>query len=125
MTTPSKPSPHSPGPWGWGEYDDQDLVNDDKLCQQNGYPMGFYDESGMRGDPTHEANRALIAKAPELAAMLRELEWSGCDFDDRNRAYQACPVCKARTNAHNAVTGKPPEPHTPDCRLAALLRDLP
>lgn len=105
MITPSKPSP---GPWSWGEYDDQDLINDDKLCQHNGSPMGFYDESGLRGDPTHEANRALIAKSPEMAAMLRELQFCG-QWRDRQTH---CPICDGN-------------PHTPDCRLAALLKELP
>jgi hypothetical protein len=50
-----------------------------------------------------------------MASMLRELEWSDTAT---GITTPACPICGAQNWRPNA-------PHAPDCRLAALLRELP
>lgn len=49
---------------------------------------------------------ALIAAAPAMHALLKELEWSG---------DETCPCCR-----HDGQT----EGHAPDCRLAAILKEV-
>ena len=57
------------------------------------------------GRDFRQARAAIAAtRAEDMAAMLREVEW----FDHR------CPICKE----WEAV-------HTSDCKLAALLKELP
>lgn len=75
MTTPKGPS-HFPGPWAWDPEDPEDghpysLFS--KSAPHGNSALCVYFEPG--GDPTPEdlANLALIAKAPEMASMLREL----------------------------------------------------
>lgn len=72
MTNPGKASS---GPWRWGWYDDTSLIEEDALCNDNGGKLGVY------SDPValSAGNAALIASAPTMAEMLRELEWAGCD----------------------------------------------
>lgn len=53
-----------------------------------------------------EQDAALIAKAPELVAMLRELEEKVGYWEP------GCAVCYTKA-------------HKPDCRLAKLLKELP
>lgn len=55
----------------------------------------------------------------DMVKMLRKLEWWG----------GACPMCcveryTGRNRADHLVPDKAPE-HSPDCELAAVLRDLP
>lgn len=49
---------------------------------------------------------ALIAKAPEMAELLAELEW----------AHHKCGICDADEQFSDG--------HAPDCRLNALLSEL-
>lgn len=68
-------------------------------------------------DDTDRANATLIAKAPEMASLLRELEWADTGergFSDSDLPDTRCPVCHAY-----GYRG-----HSPDCRLATLLREL-
>lgn len=86
----------SPWPWRWTE-------------------NGLFDADGVQVidnhyDPT-EADQIIIAKAPEMAALLRELEWA-----DHGEPYTSCSVCGA---------AKEDGQHAPDCRLSVLLRSLP
>lgn len=88
---------HSPGPWKWGA---------------EGLRHRIFDRDGMAvldefEGVDEEADRTLIAAAPELLAMLRELECIWRDSDDGGGPE--CPACET------------PRSHTSDCRLAALL----
>lgn len=69
----------------------------------------FLDELRNRGQTV----LSLIAAAPEMLEMLEELEWRypipGTMISVDNAV---CLMCSARR----------PEEHTPDCRLAALLK---
>lgn len=89
-----------PGPWHWGDFEAGE--NPSALIDADGEVVGFAD--GMRIEDFGETSR-LLAAAPELLAMLRELEWHGDEGPQTT-----CPEC----------TGIKPK-HYPDCRLAALL----
>ena len=110
----------SPGPWRWGWVDsDGDEGATDSLHDGNANPMGFYNE-GMRSNPSREGNRTLIRLAPDMASILRSLEWSHCS----ESWGPACPVCGGhKDHGHHGekinVNIKPP------CRLAKLLSELP
>lgn len=124
-------SKHSPGPWRWSE---------SAFC-----PGWLVDANGdfvvSPCEPAEvdvsEADAALIASAPALLEMLRELEWAGGESVSR------CPECGARPERVRDVyferpaegmpgfvvaEGAPkrtvvPGGHEPDCRLVALLRE--
>lgn len=107
MTTPSKPSP---APWRWAGLSGDLVAANDQAVMTDGRPF-------------LEVDAALIARAPEMAAMLRELEWAGAeDYPDAG-ARRCCPLC--RKFYLRPERGMPDALHTPDCRLSALLRDLP
>lgn len=57
------------------------------------------------------ANARLIAQAPEMYGLLKELEWS--QFAEGGGDTR-CPVCKG--------DAYPVYEHEPDCRLAAVLK---
>jgi hypothetical protein len=100
----------SPGPWTWGvQGDGGEVLLQDSLHDANRGPLGIYSE----GRGAKPVNLVLIAKAPELASMIRELEWSypGGEYSDDP---MWCPVCSEAQNSG----------HAPDCRLAALLSEL-
>lgn len=96
--------------------------------------LGF--DAVMFAPGTPEKLRRLIAKAPEMASMLRELEWMGGPSSE-------CPMCEASPPRTREVDSKPHPTipgmvlmgtgrmvttggqHAPDCRLATLLRELP
>jgi hypothetical protein len=110
----------TPGPWRWVYDDLVDAAGKDVLHVDPGWQTECTEEPpSLR---VSEVNKRLIAKAPELASMLRELEWSG------GGGYEepvCCPECSAEPKA---FTGDPRPGcgmHYPDCRLAALLRELP
>lgn len=120
MTTPSKPSPHSPGPWRWNsertallrqttKEEKQARVYPDPPVPDDLPVLVFCEDHGYTPD---EADATLIAKAPEMAAMLRELEWH--EDPDHYEPWH-CPVCGGFKSAG----------HTQDCRLNALLKELP
>lgn len=98
----------SPGPWRSDRvmsFDNQPLYE----ITVGGDGVVAYVEAH---DDTDRANATLIAKAPEMAAMLKELEWVGT-YD----AYKpSCPVCGQ---------GQEGKVHESDCRLSLLLRALP
>ena len=120
MSTPeSRPSP---GPWRWGWVDDDgDVCADDSLHDGQANAMGIYDESGRRKEPGHEIDRALIAAAPEMAAMLRELEWAG--ESEHWQGVRACLFCRGDEPGDKA--SRPEEVgHRPGCRLSSLLNRM-
>jgi hypothetical protein len=97
---------HSPGPWNWGYYDDQDLIEPEALCQRNGSRIGVF------SDHLSEDDAKLIAAAPRMREMLLKLEWAGGDPPGGG-----CPECG---DAH----AQRPKAHRPDCELASLLEPL-
>lgn len=97
-------SKHTPGPWRVPNRIPTDVVdsNEDRWiadCQVsvNGAPR-----------EQQEANARLIAKAPEMYAMLKSREFS---FDDRHADFY-CDWC------HNTAS----QGHQETCRLAAILK---
>lgn len=110
---------HSPGPWRWSE--GGELLD----AEGKGVPFewlrplilklpGFMELEAMTTATPLSNRAALIAKAPEMLSLLKELEWSS-KFETDDGVMNECPECR-RLNY---------EGHTPDCRLSALLRDLP
>jgi len=69
-------------------------------------------EGRIIGEFLEPRDARLAAKAPEMAQMLRELEWA--DMKPLS-ATPRCPSC----------VGNPSLGHAPDCKLASLLKDLP
>lgn len=90
---------HSPGPWRVGEK----ALYDNRVC--------VYDRNGGRvaSAPDHNGNALadaeLIAAAPEMLALLQDLEWY--------LEGHVCPRCGGTRPNHLDL-----------CRLAALLERL-
>lgn len=61
----------------------------------------------------------LAELAPEMAALLRSLEWAGGD----SCGMTCCPCCSAELYVGDHNLDNPP-PHDPGCELAALLERL-
>ena len=104
----------SPGPWRWiaRGFAQQDLM------AANGQPVlvGL----GL-GEPRNPADATLIASAPAMAEMLRELEYIRVATDrDGGMGPAFCPRCM-----HTVSEYEPPGTHASGCPLAALLRSLP
>jgi hypothetical protein len=57
-----------------------------------------------------ERDLRLHDAAPEMLAMLKELEWSSWSWEHDEQTDDICPVCRAE-----------PRQHRPSCRLAALI----
>lgn len=105
--------PHTPGPWtwteGWGSDDivtgvlgpDHQMVIDPLEC--DGDPAFCCKPEDIR----------LIVQAPEMYALLKELEFCQQDFVGN----AVCPICRMYSaDAH------PSGGHESDCRLAAVLK---
>lgn len=101
---------HSPGPWRLGRDEDGDL----SVLAADGEAV-IEAVSAWDIRVNGDGNAALIAKAPELLAMLVDLEWISPD------GILACPVCQAIAYGFPKRGDKV---HAPDCRLDALLRGL-
>lgn len=84
-----------------------------ELCNGHpghGTPVVWSDNCGCAGRSvrTDAETARLIAAAPEMLKLLREMEWSDHDGVD-----YCCPVC-------GAPNVPPPAEHAPDCALGAL-----
>ena len=90
---------HSPGPWRW--------VLGRGLVDGNGVGLEIRSTSMSEPTATSEANEALIAAAPEMEALLRDIEWAAVFSGQPN----CCPSC-ARTKE---------EGHISECSLGGLL----
>jgi hypothetical protein len=95
----------SPGPWTW---------DDDRLVLTSASPTeGHHVILAIAEDysiPPTLADSALIADAPDMLKLLRELEWSGVEqWEDA----PACPVCRTPAGTDHK-----------ECRLGALLDKL-
>jgi hypothetical protein len=96
---------HSPGPWRWAG---------DGLFSESAGWLGVEHPH----EEISEADAALIAAAPELLAMLRELEWGG--ESEHWQGVSACLFCRGDEPGERHPGGE--AGHKPDCRLSALLR---
>ena len=66
---------------------------------------------------SREAIPALLSERETLLGLLREVEWGGCRaYDDGLDHWDHLPVCPV---CHRNES----DPHAPDCRLAAALRE--
>lgn len=95
--------PPTPGPWtyayeGSGSHNVYDIAND-MLVAECGCDYGR-DESGD--------NARLIAQAPVMYALLKELEWSTSMWNSN----PTCPSCQCGEDYG----------HEPTCRIAAVLK---
>jgi len=114
---------HSPGPWKWMEPphvgDGPVLLdrNGNEVCNF-GNTSWHEPEGGIEPSP---ADRTLIRLSPDMASMLRELEWTGAGsaLGPWGGVVASCPICEAKSPKYDG------NGHAPDCRLAALLAELP
>lgn len=106
--------PHTPGPWQWTGHDEKygTYSSLDGPAKKNEHGKDYwnpvvrsvgYDEPELSIDA---ADARLIAQAPAMYELLKELEWSG----EHHLHYSMCPVCLS--------IGE----HEPDCKLAAVLK---
>lgn len=103
--------PHTEGPWRTEAIDvleeEFDILGprhvDADNCQ---YIATTYSGS--------EADARLIAKAPEMYALLKEIEFKGGSGDCDDAYLEICPICGERDIG--------PNPHQDDCKLAAVLK---
>lgn len=96
-------SKHSPGPWRWAGF---------ALYGNDGDATGFcFDVPSEAYTEESKSNFRLIAAAPEMLELLRDLEWSGEEG--------SCPSC--HSEGVSPVGFPANRPHRPDCKLAALL----
>jgi hypothetical protein len=105
----------SPGPWRWDDYDGSTQGRGGDLVDANDCPVIATLATGpdtARIEAYSLIDALLISHAPDLLAMLRELQFCG-QWD--KATGPRCPMCDAP-----ARTGY----HAPDCRLAALLSEL-
>lgn len=104
-------SKSSPGPWKWDKV--RGAGNSALQCDGGNVLNCSW---GPEDD-----DATLIASAPEMLGLLRELEWSA--GDDQSE----CPICHNGMNEGHgsenfgSLSGRPPVP----CRLAKLLKELP
>lgn len=76
------------------------------------------------GRVVDEVPTAVLVAAPEMQALLRELEWSGAD----NAGEPACPSCGAPRDLGALVLGTFREragTHDETCKLARLAKAAP
>jgi hypothetical protein len=64
-----------------------------------------------------KANFLLFAAAPEMLAMLEDLEWRGTDHDERDNRWECCPDCGAP-----AMLGQQRGQHRDRCELIKIIR---
>lgn len=94
----SNPGKASPGPWEWDGAESNWFLRD-----ATGTAVMKFD--GDNSWTPNEPNAALIAAAPAMASMLRELEWAGSPGGE-------CPECggqPARDVVDNAYKPKSPK----------------
>lgn len=105
----------SPGPWRWGWK--HRAENETALYLESADPgmdrvlavEPWVDEPGI--EVSGNADATLIRLAPDMASMLRELEWEG----RTEGGIFICPICRGSESVG----------HAPDCRLSALLAEIP
>jgi hypothetical protein len=108
----------SPGPWRW---DDGNGFCPGWLRDANGdWVLTAKEPADV---DVSEVNAALISRAPDLLALVRDLEWSS--FHLNGDSEPMCPVCGAIPDLlMTAVNRRMQGTHAPDCRLATLLSEL-
>lgn len=108
---------HTPGPWKAEEIAGQIHIgsepdDDTYVFGQNICDMVQSIARGRKDAKRIEHDAYLIAAAPEMLAVLRDLEWLGLN-DGRGVTHQQCPACSA---LKSRGTG-----HNPYCGLAAAI----
>jgi hypothetical protein len=100
--------PHTPGPWRWEPIADDFPTEEECLVGSNGFVLlGLgQDADGDHTMYVNPADKPLIAQAPAMYELLKELEWSA----EHHLHYSMCPVCYE--------IGE----HSFDCKLAAVLK---
>ena len=111
----------SPGPWKWEDYDGSTGGRGGDLIGPDGVPVIATIPTGPNSARIEAATRldaALIASAPEMLALLRELEWAG------NESVGTCPVCGCQSRDGHGNDQFVPTMMREACRLGALLDRL-
>ena len=115
--------PPTPGPWQWTGHDEKygTYSSLDGPAKKNEHGKDYwnpvvrsmgYDEPELSIDA---ADARLIAQAPAMYELLKELEW----FEE-DGGIVWCPVCKRYKPGETG--GLYNEGHLTDCRLAAVLK---
>jgi len=104
----NKPA-HTPGPWivdqdyrpgmSWNRHIATEAEPFFTIC--------FMCHSNGVDEACDEANANLVAAAPDLLSVLRDLEWIGMN-DGRGVTHLMCPACsalKSRGSGHNHYCG--------------------
>ena len=88
---------HSPGPWKWVSSDDDVMP---KLVDANGHNVCDFGEANpydqCAGDPPNDADARLIAAAPEMAELLRDMDKHAVCLMRRSESCGQCWTCRAR-----------------------------
>lgn len=98
--------PHTPGPWKWEPFAEGSC--EPCLVCSDGSEI-IYRGRNEDGDDilvVNPGDAPLIAQAPAMYELLKELEWSA----EHHLHYSMCPVCYE--------IGE----HSFDCKLAAVLK---
>jgi hypothetical protein len=104
--------PHTPGPWTWPSEPSASRADGGEtilgnLQSPDGGSVLHIDYCDHVISAYEFADARLIAAAPEMYELLKELEWMVWKKDT---LQNVCAICK------NVET------HSPDCRLAAVLK---
>lgn len=119
--------PHTPGPWQWTGHDENygTYSSLDGPAKKNEHGKDYwnpvvrsvgYDEPELSIDA---ADARLIAQAPAMYELLKELELS-----KPNGHFLECPVCKGEIDDPKLTRGICVSAlgHEPDCRLSAVIK---
>lgn len=109
--------PHTPGPWTWTEGWGADDILTGILGPDRQLVIEPLEGDGDPAFRCKPEDIRVITQAPEMYALLKELEWSDrvcITLEPSGMQYWAngCPVCGSRTE-HD---------HTLDCKLATVLK---
>lgn len=115
--------PHTPGPWTV-----HDLWNNNPCIENGGVfevEEAHYDvkerlEAGCDVERVIKGNARLIAQAPAMYALLKELEL----ITHVAHGFYCCPICGGEIEDKNRNRGVSTSAlgHNTDCRLAAVLK---
>lgn len=105
----------TPGPWEWAN-EGRALMAPNPEYEPDRYPpwpkrIPILSMPEDYSQPPCDSDAALIAAAPDMAAMLRELEWSGYAVEPIDA--DTCPLSGCYKPIHHA-----------DCRLGRLLEAI-
>lgn len=105
----------TPGPWTAeaGDVNCPHAIDAWGGVHARGYALAdVYADIDLLPPDVAAANARLMAAAPDMLAVLRDLEWTGLN-DGRGVTHLMCPACSARKSRGSG--------HNPYCGLAAAI----